>query len=395
MQSLPHAWSSPLVSVAARFGILLALGANSARAGEPSEDPAVDQPSLAVSSERRIILLVRTPGDEDSISRLRPELRDGGWHLLEIRPDPRLEMESLALTAERERVAAAVRVDAAHAAVELWVHRAQGSISETFTATGERSSGRVLAVRVAEALRARGLLLPPKANPSEAEAEPTAGSGTPARPAAPRAAAELRPVTPSDAAEPADEQPSQPTDEVGAAGGAERRATRLSVDVGAGLALSPGGLGPLAVLDLGLRLEIARVWSLAGLGLIPLSRQSVRGAEGEAFVSTYLVGGLLELEWARLGFGGFRSGLGAAATLAWMSGRPASGFRRNDELVSVLTPLARTSFHADLARWLRLKSALALGLTLPSVRVALDSREAASWGQPLVVASLAVELLSP
>jgi hypothetical protein len=206
---------------------------------------------------------------------------------------------------------------------------------------------------------------------------------------------ESRRATPPDSAEPAREDPNQPADEVAAAGDAERRSSRFSIDVGAGLALSPGGMGPLAVLDLGLRVEVARVWSLAGLGLIPVSRQSVRGAEGEALVSTYVVGGLLELEWARLGFGGFRSGLGAGATLSWMSGRPASGFRRNDELVSVLSPLARTSFHADLARWLRLKSALAFGLTLPSVRVALDSREAASWGQPFVVASLAVELLSP
>src|SRR5688572_8147223 len=112
MQSLPHAWSRR-VSVAVCVGILLLLGAAKSQGSEPSEEPSAEAGTSA-SSERRIILLVRTPGDEDTISRLRPELRDGGWHLLEIRPDSRLEMESLALTAEREHVAAAVRVDALH-----------------------------------------------------------------------------------------------------------------------------------------------------------------------------------------------------------------------------------------------------------------------------------------
>ncbi len=396
MQSLPHGWSRR-VSAAVRVGILLGFGTATGEGSEPSEE-STEQPASAASTERRIILLVRTPGDEDAISRLRPELRDGGWHLLEVRPDPRLEMESLALTAERERVAAAVRVDSAHGAVELWVHRSQGSITETFTASGERSSGRVLAVRVAEALRARGLLLPPTAHPSDTESEPrTSATDQPERQSEPRATGDAEAVRaePSAAADAGDGDLDEPADAISAAGGAERDAPRFSVEVGAGLALSPGGLGPLAVLDLGLRVELARIWSLSGIGLIPVSRQSVRGAEGEAVIATYVVGGLLELEWARLGFGGFRSGLGAGATLTWMSGRPSSGFGGQDELVTVLSPLGRTSFHADLGRWLRLRSAVALGLTLPSVRVAFVERDAANWGQPFVVASLALEAISP
>ena len=56
------------------------------------------------------------------------------------------------------------------------------------------------------------------------------------------------------------------------------------------------------------------------------------------------------------------------------------------------TPLARTSLHAGLSPWLRLRAGVAGGVTLPAVRVAFGPREVASWGRPFVVASLALEL---
>jgi hypothetical protein len=344
------------------------------RAGEAADELAPPETPVASSAvgthaepERHVILLVRTPGDDETISRLRPELSDGGWHILELRPDDRLEAEALGITAEREGVAAAVRIDVAHSSVELWVYRAEGSIVETFTASGERSSGRVLAVRVAEALRARGLLLPPQ--PEQHVEEP-----------APAAAPEYTQAR---------------LDEPPATDATDARAPRFSVELGAGLALSPGGLAPLAVVDLGLRLELARVWSLSAIGVLPVSRQVVRGTEGEAVVASYVVGGLVELEWATFHFGGLRSGLGVGATITAMSGRASSGFAGRDDTVSVLTPLGRTSFHANLGSWLRLRTAIAIGAALPPVRVDFDSREAASWGNPFVVASVALEASSP
>ncbi|HEX5098535.1 MAG TPA: hypothetical protein VFV94_03515, partial [Polyangiaceae bacterium] len=110
--------------------------------------------------EPHLILLLRTPGDEDTMVRLRADLTDGGWRVLEIRPDPRSEREPLETIAARERASAGVRVDAASESVRLWVKRDEGAIVEDFTARGEPSSGHVLALRVAESLRARGLLLP-------------------------------------------------------------------------------------------------------------------------------------------------------------------------------------------------------------------------------------------
>jgi hypothetical protein len=166
---------------------------------------------------------------------------------------------------------------------------------------------------------------------------------------------------------------------------------RLSLELGPGVALSPGGLAPLAVADAGVRLELARTWSVSLVGVIPLTRQRVGGAEGEADIATFVAGALVELEWATLPAGGFRSGVGAGGSVTSMSGRASSGFESAEETVTVFTPLARTSFHASLAPWLRLRAGVAGGITMPAVRVAFGAREVARWGSPFVVASLALE----
>jgi hypothetical protein len=364
-----------------RMGVLGALTTVIGKGNEPAVPTALPDPSTAFPapsengrSEQRVILLLRTPGDEDTISRLRPELEDGGWQILEIHPSDPITMEPVAVAASRERVAAAVRVDFTHGSVELWVRRAEGSITETFTASGERSRGRVLAVRVAEALRARGLLLPPKPEGAEEDVEHRAQ---------PRV-------------EPKFQRSARPERvESLAPDATARHPPRFSVELGAGLAMSPGGLSPLVAIDLGLRLALARIWSITAVGMIPVSRQSVRGAEGEALVSSYVVGGLVELEWARLSFGGFRSGLGAGSVITPMAGRGAPGFRGIDDTVIAFAPLARTSFHVNLGTWLRLRTALVAGATFPAVRVAFDSREAASWGRPFGMAGIALEASSP
>jgi hypothetical protein len=299
------------------------------------------------------------------MSRLRFELQDGGWRILELRHDERFESESLGAAAEREGATAAVRVDGLRGSVELWVRAPQGPVGETFTAAGERAVGQVLALRVAEALRARGLLLPPA--PARAVEAPS----EPARPVVPERAP-LPPVVP------------RPTE--------ERSPARLSLELGPGISWSPGGLAPLVVADAGVRLELARLWSLSVVGVIPLSRQRIGAREGEAEISTFVVGAIGELEWARFSFGGLRSGVGAGASVSSMSGRAASGFESATETVFVFTPLARTSFHASLTPWLRLRTGALAGAAVPPVRVAFGSREVARWGRPFIVGSLVLEV---
>jgi hypothetical protein len=360
--------SSPLRSVAALAFLIpstvaLPLGAQPA-ADVPSDSGDAPAESNPAAERPRVILLLRTPGDDDTMSRLRFELQDGGWRILELRPDERFEAEPLASAAEREGATAAVRVDGPRSTVELWVRSPQGPVGETFTASGEHAVGPVLALRVAEALRARGLLVP----------------GTPAPP---REEPPKPPPPVEEEREPPLPPPTHPALPV--------PGPRLSLELGPGVTLSPGGLGPLAVLDAGVRLELARVWSLTLSGMVPLTRQRIAGAEGRAEIATTVAGALIELEWATFGFGGFRSGFGAGASISSMSGRAASGFGGTRETVTVFTPLARTSLHVDLAPWLRLRPGVAAGATVPTLRVAFGSREVARWGRPFVLGSVVLE----
>ena len=367
MQSSLRVWSlhrNVLLSACACI-VSTALESAAAEADTTPSEPATsaERPSSDISDpEHRVILLVRTNGDEDTIARLRFELAEGSFRILELQPDAGLENEPLSAAAAREHVAAAVRVDAARGRVELWVRDERGSIEETFTAGSEGSQSHVLAVRVAETLRARGLLVPPAPKPAAPWAE--------------------QPVVPA----PATTTPAPSPAPAAAHGG-----TRFSIELGAGLVASPGGLGPFGAVELGLRLEFLRLWSISALGALPISRQSVEAAEGEAVTSSSVAGALLELEWARLPFGGFRSGLGAGVTLTNMSGRGASGFSGADDTVVAFTPLLRTSFHLDLGPRLRLRTGVAGGFTLPEVKVAFGSREVASWGRPFGLLSLALE----
>jgi hypothetical protein len=368
MASSRHAWL-PRRSVSAFVWALASTSAVTAHAEAPGAtgDAGASPSTPDAAPERpRVILLLRTPGDDDTISRLRFELQDGGWRILELRHDERFESEPLATAAEREGATAAVRVDGPRGAVELWVRAPQGPVGETFTALGERAVGHVLALRVAEALRARGLLLPPApAREVEEESPPPASPIPEERVAAPPRV--MRTAT-------------------------EPHGPRVFLELGPGISLSPGGLAPLFVVDLGARLELARVWSLSAVGVIPLTRQRVGATEGEAEISTFVAGALAELEWASFSFGGLRSGLGAGASVSSMSGRASSGFESAEETVAVFTPLARTSFHASLTEWLRVRTGVAAGATVPAVRVAFGAREVARWGRPFVVASVALEV---
>jgi hypothetical protein len=368
MPSSRHVWS-PVRSVVALTGTLVLTLASWARAETPAPSGATnasDAPTREsdVPESERVILLLRTPGDEDTISRLRFELQDGGWRILELRLDERFEAEPLSVAAKREGATAAVRVDGPRASVELWVRSPQGPIGESFSAAGEHAVGQVLALRVAEALRARGLLVPPAAE--NAPAEPVQ---PPPPPFVDREERTPAPKTRVSAPQP----------------------PRVSLELGSGVLLSPGGLPPVLVMDAGLRLELARIWSLSLCGIIPLMRQRVGGNEGEAVISTFVVGALAEVEWATFSFGGLRSGVGAGSSVTSMSGRARAGFESEEETIAVFTPLARTSFHVGLAPWLRLRAAAEGGATVPAVRVVFGSREVASWGRPFVVAALTLE----
>lgn len=340
--------------------------------------------SADVQPASRSILLVRTHGDEATIRRLELELDAGAFQVIEQKPGQRAPGETLAAAAERERVDAAVRVDPARGTVALWVRKANGFVEETFSATGEAAPSQVLAIRVAESLRARGLLLPHA--PEPAELPPQTPDQAPASTAAAPTAS--LPIAPSTSRTIASEGPGS---EASFSRAPPRPSSRFALALGPGIALSPGGLGPLAVVELGVRVRLTRDFALSLLGVVPLTRQSFSSDEGEAEVASYVAGGAFEVEWARWSFGSIRSGAGGGVNITRMSGRAASGFEGSDDSVAAFAPLALSSFQLGLSSSFDLRTAVVIGATLPEVQMAFGEREVASWGRPFAIATLGLE----
>jgi hypothetical protein len=124
------------------------------------------------------VLIVRVEGDDAIVSRLRAELRHEDWHVVELparSADARRSLDSLA----REHAASAgLRARPSQLAVELWVaaagdHNKAGSEE---VLAGPRADLGVLALRVTEVLRARGLV-PPRPDDRGAGAPAAASDG--------------------------------------------------------------------------------------------------------------------------------------------------------------------------------------------------------------------------
>lgn len=105
------------------------------------------------------MLLVRVPGDDTIVMRLRAELSSYRFRVVELPPARRAEV--LAQLAEERDAQAALRAKPAAMAVEVYVRGAGARANEELVKAGPGWDATVLAVRVTEAMRARGLALPP------------------------------------------------------------------------------------------------------------------------------------------------------------------------------------------------------------------------------------------
>lgn len=181
---------------------MLCLCAPSARAqAAPSDSPGT-------------ALLVRVPGDERVMSPLRAELNAHRFQILELSERTIGRTKPLAELALRYDAQAALRSLADASAVELWIaaRDASGQPSiEVVRASGSASTDlALLALRVAEVMRARGLKLAPP--PSAAPRPP--GQPVPAPPAEPAPSplpAAGAPARRSERAPDAAAQPSEPS----------------------------------------------------------------------------------------------------------------------------------------------------------------------------------------
>ena len=137
--------------------LLISLSATAQTAHELQPRAASGYAAAPAPSSDRVILLVRTENDQGVMNRVRAELRASGWQILELGVDERSARLPLGKLAAQQAIRAAVRFDAADARIELWIFRAAGNVEETIAGSGEREDDAVMALRISEELRARGL----------------------------------------------------------------------------------------------------------------------------------------------------------------------------------------------------------------------------------------------
>ncbi len=314
---------------------------------------------------------MRTPGDDAVVARLRAELAPSRWAIVELRPDARRAALPLAELALREGATAAVRAHAARGEVELFVAHEGGGVEETVSVPEGRENERVLALRTTEVLRARGLDLDraPAATSAEVPALPTRG--------APAPGPHDRGVVPPPAT----------------LGTARRPADRsVWLEVAPAASLGPGGLPPAVEGALAARADLLGPWSVALFATVPLVPQTLEAPEGRARVSTFVAGAALDGAWLGGRVAALSSGFGAGLSATGMSGEPNAGYQGADDTVLAGMPFVRSAASLVLTPTLRLVARVSAGVTVPRVRVYFGDREAATWGGPVLSASLGLEV---
>lgn len=337
-----------------------------ARAGAESAS-ARDQPASPASGS--VLLLIRTRDDDGVVAQLRAELAESGWTLREVAASPQGPPPPLGEIAQRWGARAAVRVDEARGEVEVWVDQQEGAVSETLRASGQHPDDRVVALKITEALRARGLEF---------------GNAS-------RRRTEL-----NRAREPHERERSQPVDRSAEVPSresvSERTLEGLGFALGPGLVLSPGGLGPGVVALASARASLPAALNLSLVGLLPLSSGSASGVEGTARVRPWLLGGVLEWTFRPSPAWDARAGAGLAGTRVSMSGDGSQGFRAVHDHVWAAVPLIMAHVGAPLGSIWRVEFAAWVGATFPEIEVYFGERAAANWGRPLVGGALTLEL---
>jgi hypothetical protein len=375
----------PLAAIATC--VPLAASASAQSAAEPALS-AGSSASSASEERPRVILLVRTENDDGVMNRVRAELRSSAWRIVELRVDDRLARAPLGQLAAEQAVRAAIRFDPAEARIELWIFRATGSVEETLGDRSDRDDDAVLALRITEALRARGLNLGPEPLPRdsrESEKVEANEGATMAKPAQTSAAAAQKKNEPPATADKPEE--------------ARARQVRpfrneLWLELAPALSGSPGGLGPAVAGFASVRFELTPRWSGSLLGLVPLVAQRLTGPEGTANVSIYFVGTAADVAWFRTPRWELSTGAGVGWAQSEMRGTASAGYMGGSDSVTAITPLARTTARLRLiGRWWLTIGGLG-GVAVPEVSVKFGDRVAGRWGRPLLVATFGLQLLA-
>jgi hypothetical protein len=326
--------------------------------------------------------LIRTPGDEAVVCRVRVDLRAFGWRIIEVPiQDTATPHESLAQWASEYSAVAALRVDAALGQIEIHIERPWGNVYEILRNEDGPIDAQILALRTTEALRAHGLDSGPAAArvAQDQTSSPAPNQGV-------RSTAVSRSLVRAQAL--------STTTQTKPGNRAETTVQKgLWLQLAPATTASPGGLGIGFAALLGARFEISPRWSVAANGLVPLTSRLASAPEGSAHVATSLVGFAVEGTWLRHSHWFCTSGLGLALLWTVAEGWDAqTGYAKTYDTTSTTAPQFHLRTGLQLSRDWSAFGMLLGGVSFPEVRVLFADHEARTWGQPYTILSLGVEL---
>ena len=167
---------------------------------------------------------------------------------------------------------------------------------------------------------------------------------------------------------------------------------QFELEVGGALSWSPGGLGvawhvAIAFAWMPHPLIGAHVWVL-----LPVAPAIVSGPEGEADIFPGLAGAGLRFRWVPDPALELRADVGVAAAMLAMSGRGIPPFVGRTDEVFFAAPYVRVAGAWAFTQLVRLRADLTLGVATPGAAVEFAGREAATWGQPLLVVGLGLDV---
>jgi hypothetical protein len=364
-------WASPSVSLSRGFALAVLFGAG-AVLGQPGI-PKSDQGTIGDNVGSKVLLLVRGDGDEELIRELRIELRRSSFRILELGLDARFtHREPLGGLGREYLASAVVRIALTESQIELWIHHPEGDVLDSLAVPGEAFDPRIDALRIAEALRAHGLDLGPRAGQAEPQEVPAVVSRSPPRAATPQLVSKRPPKQPAAPPPPA----------------AAQSNGRFWVGVGAGMAASPGGLPPAILQTTSFGYNGTSRWTLSIMGEVPLVHQRVSGVEGTATIDNYALGLVVSRTLFVSPQISLSLGLGSAGHVVVIDGEPTFGYRGSATTQTIFSSFAVNTVSIPITGQLGLSCRQFAGASFSELKVQLGDTVRARWGAFVGGASL-------
>jgi hypothetical protein len=311
------------------------------------------------------VAIVGSPQDAPLTRQLRVELAGLGFETIVHENWSDVDAAGDALQLMRaENVAAVIRTWPDKARVEVWVADPDAGTLSTrgMNPTRPDTTPRVLALRAIELLRASLRELetkrqaPPEPLPSPIVAAPL----------------DQGPVV---------IPPAEPP-----------RSARWVVGLGAGPALSPGGVGVGMIAQPKLQAWPHENWGISATGLVPLGAPRVSDPVGSATVGVFMagVGPAFRLR-PRRGLW-FEAGIGAGGAILRTKGSTSTPFTAQADVATQATGYATMELSYAFAGDLALGGNVLVGSLLSPAEIRFAGRSVAKWGAPYAVATLGLSL---